>query len=151
MGFLGNLFGRKKRAPESAQKAIAFQGEQVPVVTSQDALFAAFEQHRRVALRFRAARYTEATLAVVRGLRQRHGESSHPYESIVASYPIVCARCLFEFPGSYKLLLAMQREIAERGAFVAGAAPGATQFGKSGKCPQCGSQEALLICQWPRE
>ncbi|HUY76058.1 MAG TPA: hypothetical protein VMV29_04765 [Ktedonobacterales bacterium] len=169
MGFLRNLFGKKKLPSESAQRestqrepahgdgfqvvtsldtfpvqGVSSHGERFQVVIGLDALFAAVDQYGRGALLFRTVKYSDVTQELITAMEQHYGERPGGYAYTVASYPFSCAHCLQEFPGSYKLSLMTAGAMG--GGMVVGATPGFGKFGRSGKCPNCGNKEALLFC-----
>lgn len=64
----------------------------------------------------------------------------------VTSARLVCSKCKWEFPGSYKLSLMGGMALLGN---VVGATPGFGQFGASGQCPQCGSSQSFYIYDNP--
>lgn len=147
MSFLRNLF--RKKQPVDNQEGISvsrsgtsvtIDGEGFPLVSSVDELCAVIESNSRGALRFRSVTYGEVISALTQKLEKRYGRMSRQFLDSVPS-PLLCAGCLWEFPGSYRISLQMPGALG----FIIGATPGFDQFGKSGTCPQCGNDESLLV------
>lgn len=121
---------------------VTLDGTEFQLANNIDALYAAIEVEGRGVLRFRSLTYGNVLAELVQRLETRYGPMSRQYRDSVPS-PLLCAGCLWEFPGSYKMSLQAPEMFADRS--VIGATPGFDQFGRSGVCPQCGSNEGLLV------
>lgn len=55
--------------------------------------------------------------------------------------PLICAGCMWQFPGSYRLSLQSQGLLGK----VIVATAGYESFGQTGICPQCGSDLSILV------
>lgn len=126
--------------PVTAPTYATLDGARFRIVTSVAGLCEAIEAEGRGALRLPTLAYGDVLGELIAALRARYGDASRQFRDSVPS-PLVCAGCLWEFPGSYKLSL----QNAWGTGMVFGATPGYGEFGKTGACPQCGSTESLLV------
>jgi hypothetical protein len=128
----------------SSPVSVMIDGTNFPLVNSVDALCVAIEAKGKGVLRFPSLTYREVLLDLTQKLEKQYGRSSRQYQDSIPS-PLVCAGCLWEFPGSYKLSL--QGALRGRG-MTFGATPGFDRFGETGICPQCGSDESLFVYEY---
>jgi hypothetical protein len=128
------------RSPDSTA-GITIDGTKFPLADSVDALCMAIETGGRGALRFPIATYPSVFTLLGQWAEERYGRESQQFSQVAAA-SLVCAGCLGKFPDHFKIGLLM------RYTRVSGAAPGFDQFSKSGICPQCGSDEALLVYEY---
>ncbi len=150
MGLFESIFGRKKKDKELSKQSnvipstsIMIDNTNFRLVNNVDALNAAVEEEGRGVLRFTSLSYGNVLAEMAQKIEKRYGRMSRQYLDIIPSL-LLCAGCLWEFPGSYKLSL-QAPEFFGNGKRVSGATPGFNHFGKSGICPQCGSDESLLV------
>ena len=160
MKFIQRLFGRQTsprnasvhqhpameshvdKTPASGSAAsIMIDGTRFQLVNSLDVLCTIIEAEGRGVLRLRSVTYGDVLFGLAQKLEKRYGKTSSQYRDVVSSV-LLCAGCLWEFPGSYTLSLQAPEVF---GDVVVGATPGFGQFGKTGVCPQCGSDESLLV------
>jgi uncharacterized protein YjbI with pentapeptide repeats len=113
-----------------------------PLVNSVAALCAAIEAGGKGVLRFPSLTYGEVYRNLYKQLEKRYGPNSRQSEDMMSSL-LICAGCLWEFPGSYRLSLQIRGP-----AVTFGGTPGFDRFGESGICPQCGSRESLLVYEY---
>ncbi len=130
-----------KTSASGSAASIMVDRSRFQLVDSVDALCAAIEAEGEGVLRFRSMTYGDVLAELAQKLEKRYGRMSRQYQDSIPS-SLLCAGCLWEFPGSYQLSLQMPDMFGGR---VVGATPGFDQFGKSGICPQCGSDESLLV------
>lgn len=149
MGLFNRLFGRKEKVEESPERlvtgpfdSITIDGTKFQLVNSVDALCVAIEVDGRGVLRFHSLTYGDVLAKLAQKLEKRYGRTSRQYSDIFSSL-LLCTGCLWEFPGSY--ILSLQDPELFSGGKMFGGTPGFDQFGKSGFCPQCGSNESLLV------
>lgn len=109
---------------------------------SVDELHAAIQRHGKGALLFRTTDYVRTLNALQHQIECLYGKDSPQRRDVIPS-AIHCAGCLWEFPLSFKLSLQGSLHFAR----VPGARRGAQAFGRSGVCPHCGSDVALLLYQ----
>ena len=134
---------REEAAPNSPVN-VTIDGASFPLVDHVDALRAAIEAGGKGVLRFPSLSYHEVLVDLTQWLEKRYGRTSRQYQDSVPS-PLICADCLWEFPGSYVLSL---YGVFAHFSSVSGATPGFDRFGTSGICPQCGSRECLLVYEY---
>jgi len=134
---------REEAAPSSPVN-VTIDGASFPLVDHVDALRAAIEAGGKGVLRFPSLSYHEVLVDLTQWLEKRYGRTSRQYQDSVPS-PLICADCLWEFPGSYVLSL---YGVFAHFSSVSGATPGFDRFGTSGICPQCGSRECLLVYEY---
>ena len=104
-------------------------------------VMAAVPVERRIALRLRTVRYTSVYHEDLRAeFSARYAEKSPEYKAFYHAL-LYCAGCGWEFPGSYTLSLTDALG-SYRG--VSGATRGYAEFGRTGRCPRCGSLESFL-------
>jgi hypothetical protein len=127
---------------------VRVEGQSFSLGHSVDELCVAIQRDGQGALLFRTIEYAKTLSALLRLVEARYGKDSPQYRDVTPS-AILCAGCLWEFPFSFKLSLQGGMQFAG----VSGARPGAQAFGRSGACPHCHSDTALLIyqCFLPRE
>ncbi len=130
-----------KTSASGSAVSIMVDGPKFQLVDSVDTLCAAIEAEGRGVLRIRSVRYGDVLAELAQKLEKRYGRMSRQYQDSIPS-SLLCAGCMWEFPGSYQLSLQSPEMF---GGMVFGATPGFDQFGKSGICPQCGSDESLLV------
>jgi len=145
MNFFRRLFGKDSSSKDFQGtdniKSISVDGTKFRLVNSVDELCAAIEAEGQGVLRFRSVAYGEVLSELTQKLEKQYGRTSPQYRDSVPSI-LICAGCLWEFPGSYKLKLQAPEMF---GGMAIGATPGFKQFGETGVCPQCGSNESLFV------
>jgi hypothetical protein len=130
-------------------RTVKVDGTPFRLVNSVGELCQAIEEEGRGALRFRSKTYGDVLADFTRRVSEKYGKGSGYYRDTVPS-PLLCAGCLWEFPGSYKMSLQMPQMFGGRNR-VFGATPGFSNFGNSGACPKCGSEESLLVYEHFKE
>lgn len=130
-----------KTLASGSAASIMIDGTTFQLVNSLDALCATIEAEGRGVLRLHSVTYGDVLFELAQKLEKRYGKTSSQYRDVVSSV-LLCAGCLWKFPGSYTLSLQAPEVF---GGVVVGATPGFDQFGKTGVCPQCGSDESLLV------
>lgn len=126
------------RASSRAPQRVRIDNTQFQLVHSVEALCAALATEHRGVLRLRSVHYREVLTAFEQKVEAQYGRFSPQYRDIWAS-PLLCAGCLWEFPPAYKLGLRAP------GMAIQGGVPGYEQFGKTGRCPQCDSEESVWV------
>ncbi len=116
-------------------------GTPFPLVNNVEAAMDMIESEGRFVLQFRGQEYGARLHELFQSVEERFGQSSNQHRDVIPSL-LVCAGCLWEFPGSYKLAL---QDVSLFKGNVIGATPGYDDFGETGQCPQCGSDECLLV------
>ncbi|KAM6496599.1 hypothetical protein JOM56_007072 [Amanita muscaria] len=96
-----------------------------------------------VALRLRTEQYATHMRDIMRQFGSKYAPSSPEYQAFKHT-SLVCASCGWLFPGSYTLSLVGAVNGYTK---VVGATPGYAEFGKTGTCTKCGSEESFLIYQ----
>lgn len=156
MSFFGKIFNRNASHDSSNPASevspshsnvsgnsatITIDGTRFRLVKTVDELSAAILAESRGALRFLSLDYGDLYADVMKQLEHKFGGASRQYRHFQGS-DLVCAGCLWEFPGSYRLSLQSQNIFGGR---VIGATPGFDQFGRTGICPQCCCAESILV------
>lgn len=129
---------------------VELDGARFAVRERVDEFMAAVPAERRIALRLRTVRYTTVYYEDLRAeFAARYAEKSPEYRAFYYAQ-LYCAGCGWEFPGSYTMSLT-----GAMGSYsgVSGAMPGHAEFGRTGRCTRCGSEESFLAyeCFRPEE
>jgi hypothetical protein len=156
MKFLQSLFKpadvaaveQAQSAPEQSQPHAAslatFEGQKFILCFTGDDLCQAIKTEGRGILRLPAVTYG-SVLGELKFQLEKEFSDQPRYASDLFASPLVCAGCLWQFPPSY--CLSLQSPDLFGGPLV-GATTGFDSFGRTGLCPQCGSDEALLVYEF---
>jgi hypothetical protein len=137
-----NAFARRK-APVPSSASIEFNGVRFPVVSTVAGFIATVTTSDKVALRLEHNKqYATHMRDIIQQIGSIYPPSSPTYKALKSTC-LVCTGCGWVFPGSYVLNL-ISPENFDR---IVGAAPGFTEFGKSGICTKCGSTESFVVYQ----
>ncbi|KIL62619.1 hypothetical protein M378DRAFT_751599 [Amanita muscaria Koide BX008] len=130
-------------SPVRSSGSIEFIGVSFPVMWTVADFIATTASLDRVALRLRTEQYATHMRDIMRQFGSKYAPSSPEYQAFKHT-SLVCASCGWLFPGSYTLSL-----IGAVNGYttVVGATPGYAEFGKTGTCTKCGSEESFLIYQ----
>ena len=148
MNWLKRLFARSPSSHPAAASSsasdpsgsVTIDNTEFPLARTPAELAAAIGSGGRAALLFPSLRYREVLSQAGQLLRARYGDNSAQYRDLIPS-PLLCARCLWEFPGSYRIGLQMPEFLGR----MSGGLPGGEHFARTGECPQCGGTESLLV------
>ena len=146
MNWLKRLFARSPSDSTPSTPATAASGSvniddtEFPLVRNVGELVATSSGSGRAAYLFRTLQYRQVLAQTGQLLRARYGDDSAQYRDLIPS-PLLCARCLWEFSGSYKIGLQMPEFLGR----MSGGLPGGERFATTGQCPQCGGAESLLV------
>jgi hypothetical protein len=94
----------------------------------------------RGVLRFRSLDYRATLIELKTTARDLLDSGLIDLRDLFAS-PLLCAGCLWQFPGSYRLSLQSQGVLGN----LIGATAGFDNFGQTGVCPQCGSSLSIFV------
>ena len=136
------LFRRRSDRPKTpaGPGGVTIDATTFSVVSTADEFIQTIRTARRAALRLRSAEYSQTAVALTQRIQDEYGAGA-PQEFELSCAPLHCAGCLAEFPPSYRLSLMNFFGAGQ----VWGASPGFREFGQTGRCPQCGSQDGLLV------
>lgn len=120
---------------------ITIDGIDFRLTESLDEFLSSIDEKGRGVIRFQTNKY-RGVLSGLRGrLKDRYGECS-PQFSQCSHTQLFCAGCLWEFPPSHVVSLALPHLSGRIGGYTA---PGYAEFGRSAACSQCGTDDALLV------
>ncbi|HEX3732551.1 MAG TPA: hypothetical protein VHU91_06505 [Mycobacteriales bacterium] len=113
------------------------------LVSHPDDLVFVVATQPRVALRLHTLDYQKVMGSLIRGFDSKYDRAA-PEQRALKYAALACGGCGWEFPGSYTMsLLDMFGS-----SFVVGGTSGFVQFGKTGRCPRCGSKESVLLYEF---
>src|SRR6266481_3366381 len=120
--------GAEGESASDSTASVMIDGESFPVAESVDALCVAIEAEGRGVFRFCSLEYKNVLGQLTQKLEKHYGQMSCQYRDAIAS-PLLCASCLWELPGSYKLSLLQAPELLSNNIFFInedflGATPG---------------------------
>lgn len=126
------------QASSDPPSMVKIDGIDFPLFTSAEAFGTLVQKENRGALRFRSVEYGSVLGRLSTMLPKERTDD------LFASL-LLCAGCMWQFPGSYMLSLQAREHPLP---FVAGATPGFDRFGETGACPQCGAEESMLVFEY---
>jgi hypothetical protein len=133
----------EKSQPQTASSA-TFEGQKFSLCFTVDDLCQAIKGEGRGILKLPAVAYG-SVLGELRQQLEKEFPDQPRYASDLFASLLVCAGCLWQFPPSYCLSLQAPDLFGGR---IVGATAGFESFGRTGLCPQCGNDEALLIYEF---
>lgn len=131
---------------ETGAPVTTFEGRRFRLCSTVNELCEAIHAEDRGILKFQSMQYSEI-LGELKLKLESEFQSEPRYASDLFASPLVCAGCLWQFPPSY--ILSLQAPDLFGGKLF-GATAGFNTFGKSGVCPQCGSEQDLLVYEFFR-
>ena len=148
MGFLDRLGGRRKAEGEReriAVKTVEVDGVTMPLTSDIDEFCGIAATNRACVMLINTKDYGQIMQKAFGYFSHRFGRGSD-FTRAVSSARLICSGCNMEFPGSYTLSL---MDPGMFGARVLGATPGYQEFGQTGRCPRCGSEQSFYVYDNP--
>lgn len=123
-----------------ADAYVVANGTRFASVARSEEFVAVVPTQQRIALRLPTTEYRTVMGELLRWFNAEYDEASPEYRAFRYA-ALACAGCGWEFPGSYRHSLLGMLD----GAKVVGARSGFAKFGRTGKCPRCGSRDSFLL------
>ncbi len=150
-GFVGEFEGsnsvnKKLPKPQGSpiRNSVYLEGVTIPITDRIADYCEDVLNGRSSALRLDTLRFSETYREVMNVLESKR-DKGFATRIMTQDSSLMCASCHFHFPGSFQMSLIFGGKLPFAGTVVVNGLGGQADFGKTGACPKCGSNQALFV------